>query len=121
MQPKPPFLHLVLVIGLLCLAPVTGALATTRTVTNLNDNGAGSLRDTIAAAAAGDVINFSVTGTITLTGGELAISRNLTISGPSGGITVSGNNSSRVFNISAGTVAITGLTISNGRITGITF
>src|SRR5258708_36681988 len=58
------------------------ALATIRTVSSLNDNGAGTLRDTIAASAANDTINFSVTGTFTLTSGELAIGRNLTIIGP---------------------------------------
>ena len=110
---------------LLALLAIAGAVfpgsaeATTRTVLNLNDAGAGSLRDIIAASVADDAIDFSVTGTITLTGGELAISRNLTIIGPAGGVTVSGNNASRVFNISsATTVSIFNLAIRNGRVTG---
>jgi CSLREA domain-containing protein len=109
----------------LCILPVVlgfiaaPARATTRTVTNLNDSGAGSLRATIAAAAAGDTINFSVSGTLTLTSGALVINRNLTITGPGAGITVSGNNSSRVFNITAGTVSISGVTISQGRVMGV--
>lgn len=101
--------------GLLCLLPAGRARAANRTVTNLNDNGAGSLRSTIAASASGDTINFGVTGTITLTTGELPINVSLTISGP-GSLTVSGNNASRVFNIgSAATVSISNLTIANGR------
>src|SRR5437763_5082772 len=56
----------------------------TLTVTNLLDSGAGSLRGQIAAAASGDTVNFAsgLSGTITLSSGELAIARNLTISGP---------------------------------------
>ena len=102
----------------LALGAGTPVAATTRTVTNLNDSGAGSLRDTIAASASSDSINFSVNGTILLTGGELAIGRNLNIIGPAGGLTVSGNNNSRVFNIVGGSVVISNLAISNGRMVG---
>jgi hypothetical protein len=109
-----------LVAAIVALA-AADAYATTRTVTNLADGDPGSLRATMAASAANDTINFSVTGTITLTNtaGELAIGRNLTIIGPAGGITVSGTNTHRVFNISSGiTVNISNLTISNSRAIG---
>ena len=43
------------------------AYGTTRTVINLFDSGAGSLRQAIANSVNGDTINFSVNGTITLT------------------------------------------------------
>src|SRR5438477_5225130 len=44
--------------------------AATLTITNTNDSGVGSLRDALAGASDGDTINFSVTGTITLTSGQ---------------------------------------------------
>ena len=107
---------LFLALLLSCLASVPQrANATTRTVTSLADSGTGTLRDTIAASAANDSIVFSVTGTITLTSGELVIGRNLTITGPTGGVTVSGNNASRVFNIQTGTVNLSNLTLINGN------
>jgi hypothetical protein len=54
----------------------------TLTVTSAADSGTGSLRAEIAAAQSGDTINFapSLAGqTITLTSGELAINKSLTI------------------------------------------
>lgn len=92
------------------------ANAATLTVTNTNDSGAGSLRQAIADAASGDTITFAVTGTITLTSGELAFAKSLTIQGPGANLlTVSGNNASPAFLISGGTSSLSGLTISNGR------
>jgi predicted outer membrane repeat protein len=93
----------------------------TLTVTSIADKGTGSLRADIAAAQNGDTIVFapSLDGqTITLKS-ELLINKNLTISGPSAGqLTVSGNNSSRVFDVASGTqVSLSGLTISNGYAT----
>lgn len=100
----------------LALSSAVPLWAATLTVANTNDSGLGSLRQAIADATPGDTINFSVTGTITLTSGELFISKNLTISGPgASSLAISGNNSSRVFNIGSGTVAISGLTIQNGN------
>src|ERR1035441_10439907 len=81
----------------LAIAPRAGA---TITVTSLNDGGPGSLRQAIADAPPGDTIDFAITGTIILTTGELVITNNLTISGPGAtNLTVSGNNSSRVFDL----------------------
>src|ERR1051325_388321 len=59
--------------------------ATTLIVTSMADSGPGSLRDTIAAASNGDIIQFApaLNGqTIRLTSAGLTISRNLTIEGP---------------------------------------
>ena len=94
--------------------PVFGA---TDMVTSTADSGSGSLRDVIANAANGDTIEFSVTGTITLTSGEVFISQgSLNITGPgASSLAISGNNSSRIFDIGAGAVvSISGLTIENG-------
>lgn len=91
--------------------------AATITVTNTKDSGAGSLRHAIASAASGDDIEFSVTGTITLTSGELVIDKNLAIQGPGASqLSISGNNASRVFYINAGVTAELGfVTIRDGR------
>ena len=95
----------------------------TLTVTNILDTGVlgdGSLRGEIAAAQNGDVINFApgLAGqTITLTGGELAITNSLDIQGLGANqLTVSGNSASRVFDITGSTtnVQIHDLTIANG-------
>jgi hypothetical protein len=95
-------------------------LPSTLTVTNLLDSGDGSLRGQIAAATTGDLIVFdsSLSGTITLSGGELALFGNLTIQGPgAGNLTVSGNNAQRVFHVEPGANAtISGLTIANGHV-----
>src|SRR5438067_2477905 len=72
----------------------------TFTVRNLLDDGPGSLRDAVVAANASpgpDAIDFAggLSGTITLTGGQLDVTDALTISGPGGRqIAVSGNDAS---------------------------
>jgi predicted outer membrane repeat protein len=92
------------------------------TVTNLADAGPGSLRDALAETPAGGTVDFQpgLSGTITLTSGELAINKDLTIAGPGVNvITISGGNASRVFSISASTtVTLSGLSISNGYVAG---
>jgi hypothetical protein len=100
----------------------------TSTVLNLADAGAGSLRQAVLAAdasAGADTIAFTsgLSGTVTLTSGEISITDDLTIAGPGANqLTLSGNHLSRVFRVSGGTtdVAISGLTISNGLATGST-
>jgi hypothetical protein len=94
-------------------------LPSTLTVTSTADSGAGSLRDDIAAAHAGDTINFSSSlagQTISLTSGHLVINKSLTIQGLGAGqLTVSGEGMSRVFDIAAGAnVTVSGLTLSDG-------
>jgi hypothetical protein len=100
---------------------VSFASGATMTVTNINDNGAGSLRATITAAVKGDIIVFdsALNGkTITLAGGEIALSKTLNISGPgAANLTISGNHSSRIFNVNAAST-ISGLTLANGQTSG---
>ena len=70
--------------------------------------------------AGADVIVFQqgLTGTIALTGGELDITDDLKINGPGADkLTVSGNNTSRIFQVESGeTVRISGLTIAGGHV-----
>jgi hypothetical protein len=92
----------------------------TFTVLNLNDSGPGSLRAAVQAADAvsGAEIDFApgLHGAITLKSGQLNLTSNMTVDGPGAvKLTVSGNNASRVFDVSNGaTVTISGLTIANG-------
>ena len=91
-----------------------------RTVTNTNDSGPGSLRQALADANSGDILDFAVTGTIGLTSGELLVDKSVTISGPgANNLAIDGNAKSPVFHIASDrTVTISGLTIVNGYTTG---
>jgi hypothetical protein len=94
------------------------ARAATITVTNLADSGPGTLRERIATASPGDTINFGLLGKVTLSS-QLTISKNLRIDGLGVSFTqISGNNSTRIFNITAGSVSINTMLISDGRVAG---
>ena len=108
------------------LAAGTPAAAATFQVTNLNDSGAGSLRDALFDAntlAGADTVTFQagLTGTITLTSGQLYITDSVAVQGPGSAVlAVSGDNTSRVFYVGDGTnnvidVTISGLTVTGGR------
>ncbi len=117
-NPRSPWRALLGMVVSLFMAHALTAQATI-TVTTLDDSGPGSLRQAIADAAPGDTIDFGVTGTITLTGGELVITNDLTITGPGvTNLTVSGNNASRVFLINSGVVNVSDMTIANGMYWG---
>ena len=89
-------------------------------VTNLDDGGGGSLRQAIVDSnntAGPNEIDFAagLSGTITLTSGELKIENNaVTILGPGqNSLSVSGNANSRVFEVTSGvTASLSGMTIS---------
>ena len=100
------------------VVPNQVAGASTKTVANCNDSGAGSLRQAVADVSAGDTIHFALSpscGGITLTSGYIEITQNLTIEGPgAGALAVSGNHESTVFVVDAGvTATISGLTIDD--------
>ncbi|MFN8526784.1 MAG: CSLREA domain-containing protein [Chloroflexota bacterium] len=115
-------------VATLCVWLTAGAsTAFAAVVTNLDDSGAGSLRDSVAAAPNGDTVTFQagLSGTITLTGGEIAIDKDLAIVGPANyAVTISGNYPApgRVFVIGASnpaaTVTLQTLTVLGGHATG---
>ena len=107
------------------MANYQGNLGTTFIVGNTNDSGIGSLRNAINTAKAGDYILFSPT----LAGKTIGLSSQLTI--PPGknliidaalapGLSISGNNSSRIFSINANvdistTVFVKNIILRNGK------
>src|SRR5262249_7773423 len=126
-------LYLVSLIGI-CLIPLAlaqrtawRAFTSSVTVTNTNDSGPGSLRQALADANDGDTIQFdpALNGqTITLTSGELVVADSITISGPGPSLLAVSRDSQspnfRILHIQPNhTVAISGLTISNGRLINV--
>ncbi|MFN2241934.1 MAG: family 16 glycosylhydrolase, partial [Anaerolineae bacterium] len=89
------------------------------TVTNLNDNGSGSLRQALEDIAIGGTITFDpglAGGTIALTSGPLVPSQNVTIDASDApGLILDGGGSDRVLIVDAGvTVHLAYLTVANG-------
>ena len=103
------------------------AEAAVLTVTNTQDSGIGSLRDTIDVAHDGDTIQFdgALNGqTITLTTVQILIDKSVTINGPGADkLTVrrssaTGTAAFRIFEITK-SVTLTGLTLANGKTSDI--
>ena len=105
-------------VGAAGLAIPAVASAGTIAVTSNADSGAGSLRAALAAAGSGDTITIPAM-TITLTSGALPVTKGITIEGSGArATTVSGNNSSGVFDVQAPGVTIENLTITKGHTVG---
>jgi hypothetical protein len=104
----------------LCL--LAGALscvsssANTLLITSPSDDGSGSLRAAIAAAASGDVIQFdpALRGQVILLASQINITKELTIDGPGADkITISGGNRTRILFVTA-PLTLSGVTLHNG-------
>jgi CSLREA domain-containing protein len=78
-----------------------------------------SLREAVAAAPNGGIVDFSraLSGqTVVLTGGEIVLNKIVTIDGFGANlIEISGNNTSRIFTINGVDVKITGVKLSGGN------
>ena len=105
---------------------VTSAVSVmvTPTVFNLNDSGAGSLRQAILdanTAGGSQIISFAtgLSGVINLASALPSLTANITIQGPgSGALTINGTGSGSALTINAGVIAqIQNLTLTGGAIT----
>jgi hypothetical protein len=99
----------------------------TITVTSNADSGAGTLRQAIIDGVNGDTITFNSAMTISLTtvasGNMLAINENLIIDGDLNNdgtpdVTLNAQNRGRVLAVTAGTVTLDGLVLTNGLVSG---
>ena len=112
--------------ALVCLLSLVASFAVPRpalalTVTSLGDNGPGTLREALIDATNGDTIDFSVTGTITLTTGELLVANSVAIVGPGvSALTIDANANGRVFHVTPGhTVSLSQMTLTDGAVNGL--
>ena len=97
--------------------PNANTLADPFTVTNLNDNGIGSLRWVLGYATGGETIHFDpmLAGQVIALDSTLYIRKSVTIEGPSGaGIVISAQGKDRVIEVKSGGVH----TLRNLSITG---
>lgn len=110
--------------ALLGAAPATAPRGTL-VVQNCDDSGPGSLRDTIAAATDGDVVDLSglACGDIVLGSGAIVVGAavaNLTVEGPGADVlAISGNDANRLFeHQGSGTFTLSGLALGHGLAAG---
>src|SRR6056297_3165806 len=110
------FIFTLMAILLLCFSATAGEL---ETVTNTSDSGAGSLRQAIADVDTGGTISFdnALSGDVITLSSEITINKSLTIQGLGADkLSVSGNNSNRIFNIGGEASAdISGLSLISGN------
>src|SRR5215207_4339629 len=104
------------------IAPADDGMCTLReALTSANaDAASGVLAGECAAGSGADIITISATGTINLSAPLPALATPVTISGPGASqLTVSrdaGSGDYRIFTVNSGvTVAISGLTVTNGK------
>jgi Tol biopolymer transport system component len=100
---------------------VIASQASTFTVTNKNNSGAGSLRQAIIDAATGDTIDFApgVRGVIYLNTTRIVVDKNLRIHGPGANVLsleMDRGDEQRVIHVTSGTVFISGLSITGGSL-----
>lgn len=117
-----------IILTIFLLVQASTSFAITFTVTNLNDSGAGSLRQAILDANANNngpgivdeiVFDVGIPGTIFLSAGEMTINDDLVIMGPgANALTIDAQMMSRVFKVddipSPAKVSISGLKFVNG-------
>ncbi len=102
------------------LLQVVAHAAANETVSNINDSGAGSLRQAIVDVSAAGTINFSSTlgGQTIALANELVLGKDLTIdaSGLTGGLTLTGGGAKRLFRVGANqNVTLRRLTLTAGN------
>ena len=85
-------------------------------VTNNSDEGAGSLRQAVADAEAGEIITFSDSFTMTLAS-PIVIDKDIEIDGGNS-VTISGGGATSIFKITSGNVVIKRLTLRDGLARG---
>jgi CSLREA domain-containing protein len=132
MKARPVTSAFILLLATLFAAPYTCA-ASTLIVNKTEDTADGvcdadcSLREAVVAAMPGDTIVFSSlflsSQTITLTMGQIAITKDLAITGPGiNYLSISGNNAGRIFDISGGVVVSMSLMrLRDGRVTDFVY
>jgi len=110
----------VIVSVILCLSFAAPAVASTLIVSSGTDNGAGSLRQAVRDAMAGDTINL--TADVTLTSGGLTLAKDVTIVGIGGKRTIrrstaAGTPEFRILLIDQAIVSLSNLIVSKGLAT----
>ncbi len=117
------FSVLMIIFFIIAVTAIKPASAESLIVLNCNDSGSGSLRSAVADALENDTITFNldcpITSPITLTS-QIEIDKAINISGNGHDIVISGDNASRIFNISflyqaSKTLNLEYLTLTNGK------